>query len=152
MTSRGNAGGSADFPSYCASPFGTRPVFLPRKERSRLRPIASRRNDGRGDIQKALIGDTLVPTGKVKWFNASKGFGFIQADDGSKDVFVHISAVEKAGLPALNEGQKVGYELVVGKNGKTSAENLKPMCSRDFPGDSPQALFQRTPHWRARRL
>src|SRR6266436_10279479 len=98
-----------------------------RKDRSRLRPIVSRRNHGRGDIQKALIGETLVPTGKVKWFNASKGFGFIQADDGSKDVFVHISAVEKAGLPALNEGQKVGYELVVGKNGKTSAENLKAM-------------------------
>ena len=87
----------------------------------------SARDDGRGDIQKALIGETLVPTGKVKWFNASKGFGFIQADDGSKDVFVHISAVEKAGLPGLNEGQKVGYELVVGKNGKTSAENIKAL-------------------------
>ncbi len=69
----------------------------------------------------------LVPTGKVKWFNASKGFGFIQADDGSKDVFVHVSAVEKAGLATLNEGQKVGYELVVGKNGKTSAENIKAL-------------------------
>jgi len=66
-----------------------------------------------------------VPTGTVKWFNPSKGFGFITADDGSKDVFVHISAVEKAGMSALKEGQKVGYELVVGKNGKTSAENLK---------------------------
>ena len=71
--------------------------------------------------------ETLVPTGTVKWFNASKGFGFIQADDGSKDVFVHVSAVEKAGLPTLNEGQKVGYELVTGKNGKTSAENLKAL-------------------------
>ena len=68
-----------------------------------------------------------MPTGKVKWFNASKGFGFIQTDDGSKDVFVHVSAVEKAGLSTLNEGQKVGYELVTGKNGKTSAENLKAM-------------------------
>lgn len=60
----------------------------------------------------------------MKWFNAAKGFGFIQPDDGSKDVFVHISAVEKAGLPALKEGQKVQYELVKGKDGKTSAENL----------------------------
>lgn len=67
-----------------------------------------------------------MPTGKVKWFNASKGFGFIQADDGSKDVFVHISAVQKAGMSTLNEGQAIGYELVVGKNGKASAENLKP--------------------------
>jgi len=96
--------------------------FLPRMERSRLRPIAPR-----GDIQKRSHRRIFVPTGKVKWFNASKGFGFIQADDGSKDVFVHVSAVEKAGLPTLNEGQKVGYELVVGKNGKTSAENLKAM-------------------------
>jgi len=71
--------------------------------------------------------ETLVPSGTVKWFNASKGFGFIQADDGSKDVFVHVSAVEKAGLSTLNEGQKVGYELVTGKNGKTSAENLKAL-------------------------
>jgi len=61
----------------------------------------------------------------VKWFNASKGFGFIQPDDGSKDVFVHISAVESAGLSTLNEGQKVQFELVKGKDGKTSAGNLK---------------------------
>jgi CspA family cold shock protein len=61
----------------------------------------------------------------VKWFNASKGFGFIQPDDGSKDVFVHISAVEGAGLSTLNEGQKVQFELVKGKDGKTSAGNLK---------------------------
>jgi len=66
-----------------------------------------------------------VATGTVKWFNPSKGFGFIQPDDGSKDVFVHVSAVEKAGLSTLNEGQKVGFELVKGKNGKSSAENLK---------------------------
>ena len=66
-----------------------------------------------------------MATGTVKWFNAAKGFGFIQPDDGSKDVFVHISAVEKAGLPALKEGQKVQYELVKGKDGKASAENLK---------------------------
>ena len=66
-----------------------------------------------------------MSTGTVKWFNASKGFGFIQPDDGSKDVFVHISAVEGAGLSTLNEGQKVQFELVKGKDGKTSAGNLK---------------------------
>lgn len=63
--------------------------------------------------------------GTVKWFNPSKGFGFIQPDDGSKDVFVHISAVEKAGLSTLGEGQKVQYDLDRGKDGKTSASNLK---------------------------
>jgi len=61
----------------------------------------------------------------VKWFNGSKGFGFIQPDDGSKDVFVHVSAVESAGMSTLNEGQKVQFELVKGKDGKTSAGNLK---------------------------
>lgn len=66
-----------------------------------------------------------MATGTVKWFNAAKGFGFIQPEDGSKDVFVHISAVEKAGLSTLKEGQKIGYELVKGRNGKSSAENLK---------------------------
>ena len=68
-----------------------------------------------------------MATGTVKWFNATKGFGFIQADDGSKDVFVHITAVEKAGLSTLGEGQKVEYELVKGKDGKSSAANLKAM-------------------------
>ena len=63
--------------------------------------------------------------GTVKWFNASKGFGFIGPDDGSKDVFVHVSALEQAGLSTLTEGQKVQYELVKGKDGKTSAGNLK---------------------------
>ena len=63
--------------------------------------------------------------GTVKWFNGSKGYGFIAPDDGSKDVFVHVSAVESAGLSTLKESQKVQYELVVGKDGKTSAGNLK---------------------------
>ena len=63
--------------------------------------------------------------GTVKWFNAVKGYGFIQPDDGSKDAFVHISSVERAGLSSLQEGQRVSYELVPGKNGKSSAENLK---------------------------
>ncbi|MGH8641438.1 MAG: cold-shock protein [Burkholderiales bacterium] len=63
--------------------------------------------------------------GTVKWFNPAKGFGFIQPDDGSKDVFVHISAVERAGLGTLKEGQKVQFDLAKGKDGKTSADNLK---------------------------
>ncbi len=62
--------------------------------------------------------------GTVKWFNAAKGYGFIAPDDGSKDAFVHISAVERAGLTSLAEGQLVQYELQVGQNGKSSAENL----------------------------
>ncbi len=63
--------------------------------------------------------------GKVKWFNAQKGYGFIEPEDGSKDVFVHISAVERAGLNGLNEGQTVTYELERGQQGKTSAVNLQ---------------------------
>ncbi len=65
-----------------------------------------------------------MTTGTVKWFNPAKGFGFIQPDDGGKDAFVHISAVERAGLPNLHEGQKVEYELTPGRDGKSSAENL----------------------------
>jgi CspA family cold shock protein len=64
--------------------------------------------------------------GTVKWFNGQKGFGFIQPDDGSKDVFVHISAVERAGFQSLNEGQKVSYDIVADrKTGKSAAENLR---------------------------
>ncbi len=66
-----------------------------------------------------------MTTGIVKWFNATKGYGFIQPEDGSKDAFVHISAVERAGLNGLREGQKVSYELKAGRDGKASAENLK---------------------------
>jgi CspA family cold shock protein len=69
-------------------------------------------------------GSADVATGIVKWFNATKGFGFIQPDSGGKDVFVHISAVEKAGLSSLNEGAKVSYEEQENR-GKTSAENLR---------------------------
>ena len=64
--------------------------------------------------------------GTVKWFNAQKGFGFIQPDDGSKDVFVHISAVERAGMSSLNEGQKIVFDVVDNrKTGKSSAESLR---------------------------
>ena len=62
--------------------------------------------------------------GTVKWFNSVKGYGFISPEDGSKDAFVHISAVESAGLSGLQEGQKVEFELVPGRDGKSSAENL----------------------------
>jgi len=65
-----------------------------------------------------------MPTGTVKFFNATKGFGFIEPEDGGKDAFVHISAVERAGLSTLNEGQKISYELEPGRDGKSSAENL----------------------------
>jgi CspA family cold shock protein len=66
-----------------------------------------------------------VAQGTVKWFNGQKGFGFIQPDDGGSDVFVHISAVEQAGLNSLNENQKVTFETETGRNGKSSAVNLK---------------------------
>jgi CspA family cold shock protein len=68
--------------------------------------------------------ETDVATGTVKWFNPTKGYGFIQPQGGGKDVFVHISAVERAGLSSLNEGQQVEYEVVANR-GKESAENLK---------------------------
>ena len=66
-----------------------------------------------------------MKTGSVKFYNSARGYGFIQPEDGSKDAFVHISAVERAGIHSLNEGQKVSYDLMQGKNGKSSAENLK---------------------------
>ena len=66
-----------------------------------------------------------MQTGTVKWFNATKGYGFIQPDDGGKDVFVHISAVERAGMATLNDGQKISYEILTDKrSGKSSAGNL----------------------------
>jgi cold shock protein len=77
-----------------------------------------------GYRQPVNSGDREMARGTVKWFNSQKGYGFIQPQSGGKDVFVHISAVEKAGLSGLNEGQVVEYEEVANK-GKTSAENLK---------------------------
>ncbi len=65
-----------------------------------------------------------MSVGTVKWFNPTKGYGFIQPEDGSKDVFVHVSAVERAGLVTLNEGQKIEYELASSSDGRSSAENL----------------------------
>ncbi len=66
-----------------------------------------------------------MSVGTVKWFNPSKGYGFIEPTDGSKDVFIHISALERAGIASLNEGQKIEFELVPGNNGKTSADSVK---------------------------
>ncbi|AGK56984.1 cold-shock protein [Hyphomicrobium denitrificans 1NES1] len=69
-----------------------------------------------------------MQTGTVKWFNSQKGFGFIQPEDGTQDVFVHISAVERAGLSNLNEGEKVSFEVVADRRtGKSSAQNLRPV-------------------------
>ncbi len=68
-----------------------------------------------------------MTTGTVKWFDSAKGFGFIKPDDGTKDAFVHISAVEKAGLTGLREGQKVQFELIPDKRQRLSAENLKAL-------------------------
>ena len=68
-----------------------------------------------------------MANGTVKWFNGQKGYGFIQPEEGGADVFVHISAVERAGLQTLREGQKVSYESERGRNGKIAAVNLRPL-------------------------
>lgn len=69
-----------------------------------------------------------MPTGTVKWFNQQKGYGFIQPDDGGKDIFVHITAVQKSGLQGLNEGQKIAFELQADRRtGKLAASDLKPL-------------------------
>jgi CspA family cold shock protein len=89
--------------------------MLPISERVRSRPAHNNRKGA------------IVIEGTVKFFNTTKGFGFIQPNDGSKDAFVHISAVERSGLSTLNEGQKVSYELEKGRDGKVSATNLKAL-------------------------
>ncbi|MGY3443277.1 CspA family cold shock protein [Bradyrhizobium sp. USDA 4473] len=76
-------------------------------------------------MTKVHYGDDTVAMGIVKWFNSSKGYGFIRPEDGSADVFVHISAVEKAGYSTLEEGTRVSYEVKSGRSGKTSAEDLR---------------------------
>ena len=92
------------------------------------RPREKRQTPGAGEGQardREGKGRTM-PTGTVKWFNATKGYGFIQPEDGSPDVFVHASAVERAGMDTLQEGQRVSYELQRDpKRGKSSAENLR---------------------------
>jgi cold shock protein len=70
-----------------------------------------------------------MPLGTVKWFNPTKGYGFIQPDSGGKDVFVHISAVQRAGLESLDEGQRLEFQVVPGRDGRTSADNIKPVES-----------------------
>jgi cold shock protein len=76
-------------------------------------------------LRGVQLGRDGMPTGTVKWFNSTKGYGFIAPDDGGKDVFVHISAVERAGLKGLNDNQKIAYELLSGRDGRASAGDLK---------------------------
>ena len=98
---------------------------VPRTGPSLGRLFACRALRNRSKVLALLLnGSEIVATGTVKWFNATKGYGFIQPDSGGKDVFVHISAVERAGLSTLNEGAKVSYEETENR-GKTSAENLR---------------------------
>jgi cold shock protein len=86
-------------------------------------PLRSRLGESRGTSPERQV---VMTQGTVKWFNSQKGYGFIQPDDGSQDVFVHISAVERAGMSSLNEGQKVSFDVVANrKTGKSSAENLR---------------------------
>lgn len=68
-----------------------------------------------------------MPLGTVKWFNVTKGYGFIEPEEGGKDVFVHITAVQRSGLEGLNDGQKVEYEMEEGRNGKLAASDLKAL-------------------------
>lgn len=82
------------------------------------RPLTERR----GETNKGV---GRMATGTVKWFNTTKGYGFIAPDDGGKDIFVHISAVERAGLKSLNDNQKIAYELQSGRDGRSSASDLK---------------------------
>ena len=78
-------------------------------------------------INESLLRTQTMATGTVKWFNATNGFGFIQRDDGQPDAFVHISAVERAGLTSLNEGDRLEFELEVDRRGKYAAVNLVPV-------------------------
>jgi CspA family cold shock protein len=100
------------------------PSRFHRAPSSRSSPVVFRAGDRRPRIRTGRV--HRMATGTVKWFNATKGFGFIVPQDGGKDVFVHITAVQKAGLQGLNENQKVQYEVVM-ERGKAAAANLKPL-------------------------
>ena len=75
--------------------------------------------------RKFVMKGKIMTTGKVKWFNSTKGYGFIEPEDGSKDAFLHITALERAGISGVDEGQRVEFDLVPGQGGKSSAENVK---------------------------
>src|SRR5207248_10906324 len=99
---------------------------IPRPNGAARREIGSRRaRDRPWAGHCSTEGSGNMPTGTVKWFNTQKGYGFIGPDDGSKDVFVHISAVERAGLDNLREGQKITYEVERGQQGRMSAIDLR---------------------------
>ena len=80
-----------------------------------------------GSPAETIAKDKIMPTGTVKWFNTTKGYGFIAPDEGGKDVFVHISAVERAGMTGLADNQKVQYELIEGRDGRQSAGDLQAL-------------------------
>src|SRR5215468_145459 len=104
------------------------PVRGAHKSTSKLRLFSGRAVSARSDLpatRDAQREEAIVATGTVKFFNTQKGFGFIQPTDGSRDVFVHISAVQRAGMTTLVEGQKVSYEIVT-ERGKQAAGNLQP--------------------------
>jgi cold shock protein len=98
-------------------------------ERRTCTPYNAVARSAAGDPATAIwfIKGTTMTIGTVKWFNSQKGYGFIQPEDGSKDVFVHISAVERAGMSNLEEGQRISFELEGGQGGKTSAADLKQL-------------------------
>ena len=80
-----------------------------------------------GQPAETITKEDIMPTGTVKWFNTTKGYGFIAPDDGGKDIFVHISAVERAGMTGLADNQKVSFELVEGRDGRQSAGELQAL-------------------------
>jgi len=87
--------------------------------------MRSGRSGHAGYLSYILKVTIYMTTGTVKWFNATKGYGFIEPEDGGKDAFLHISALERAGISNIQEGQRVEFELQTGKNGKSSAENIR---------------------------
>jgi CspA family cold shock protein len=100
-----------------------RTAFLDTGAAGRLKGLAAR--PGGNAAAGELLGRNGMATGTVKWFNSTKGFGFIAPEGGGNDVFVHISAVEQAGLTTLSDNQKISYELQAGRDGRSSAGDLK---------------------------